>query len=205
MRSGLGHNTRHRGRRAIDQPLLISLLLLIALALWHLGKSTLIKILLGELQAVEGLVWLNSNVRIAYFTQHHVDQLNLGLTAVQWLKELFPGTLDVECRRHLGKFGLIGDLTLMQIGNLSGGQKSRLAFAIITWKEPHSQSSGTIHPHTPCDARVLRVSGTDLTSRSCLCVDWRVNMHLVLIMDEPTNHLDMEVRLRIHAPTPAAM
>src|SRR4051812_33969923 len=101
------------------------------------AETTLIKVLLGELQPTEGLVWLNSNVKIAYFTQHHVDQLNPGVTAVQWLRELFPGTLDVEIRRHLGRFGLIGDLTLMQIGNLSGGQKSRVAFAIICWKEPH--------------------------------------------------------------------
>ena len=47
------------------------------------SQSTLIKVLLGDLQPVDGLVWLNSNVRIAYFTQHHVDQMNLGLTAVQ--------------------------------------------------------------------------------------------------------------------------
>ena len=101
------------------------------------AQSTLIKVLLGDLQPVDGLVWLNSNVRIAYFTQHHVDQMNLGLTAVQWLRHVFPGTPDVDCRRHLGKFGLMGELALMQIGNLSGGQKSRLAFAIICWKEPH--------------------------------------------------------------------
>lgn len=100
-------------------------LLSVCCVLCRSGKSTLVKVLLGELQPVEGLVWLNTNVRIAYFTQHHIDQLNLGLTAVEWLKELFPGTSDVACRRHLGKFGLMGELSLLQIGHLSGGQKSR--------------------------------------------------------------------------------
>jgi len=64
--------------------------------------------LLGELQPVDGLVWLNPNASIAYFTQHHIDQLNLGLTPVQWIRELFAGTTEVEARRHLGKFGLMG-------------------------------------------------------------------------------------------------
>lgn len=82
----------------------------IRLACFACQKSTLIKILLGELQTTNGIVSLNSNVRCAYFTQHHVDQLNLGVSAVQWLRELFPGTLEVECRRHLGRFGLIGDV-----------------------------------------------------------------------------------------------
>jgi len=101
------------------------------------GKSTLIKVLLGELLPVDGSVWLNTNARIAYFTQHHVDQLNLGLTPVAWLKHLFPGTSDADCRRHLAKFGILGELALLQIGNLSGGQRSRLAFSILCWREPH--------------------------------------------------------------------
>lgn len=106
---------------SINPPLFVSLLSPLHVSS---GKTTLIKVLLGELPAIDGLVWLNSNVRIAYFTQHHVDQLHLGISAVENLKLLFPGTLDVECRRHLGRFGLIGDLVLMQTGHLSGGQRS---------------------------------------------------------------------------------
>jgi ATP-binding cassette subfamily F protein 3 len=89
-------------------------------------KSTLIKILLGELQTTNGIVSLNSNVRTAYFTQHHVDQLNLGVSAVQWLRELFPGTLEVECRRHLGRFGLIGDVSHTQQDSVAKQEASKL-------------------------------------------------------------------------------
>ena len=101
------------------------------------GKSTLIKLILGELQPTDGIITLNSNVNIALFSQHHVDILNLGLTSVEYLTEKFSGLKEQEYRRHLGKYGIKDDLAMMQIGNLSGGQKSRLVFAILTWKEPH--------------------------------------------------------------------
>ena len=100
-------------------------------------NTTLIKLITGELQPKEGVVWLNPAVSVAVFTQHHVDQLDLGLTPVELLRTLFPGTEIESCRRHLGRFGLGHDWSLIQIGNLSGGQKSRLAFAIMTWKCPH--------------------------------------------------------------------
>ena len=101
------------------------------------GKSTLIKLITGDLQPKDGVVWLNPSVSVAVFTQHHVDQLDLGLTPVELLRTMFPGTEIESCRRHLGRFGLGADWSLIQIGNLSGGQKSRLAFAIMTWKNPH--------------------------------------------------------------------
>jgi len=101
------------------------------------GKSTLIKLLLGDLQPIEGIINFNPNVQVGYFTQHHVDQLELGISATQWLREKFPGTTEVDARRYLGRFGLIGDLTMMQIGNLSGGQRSRLALSAICKLEPH--------------------------------------------------------------------
>ena len=101
------------------------------------GKSTLIKLLTGDLQPKEGTVWLNPSVSVAVFTQHHVDQLDLGLTPVELLRTLFPGTEIESCRRHLGRFGLGHDWSLIQIGNLSGGQKSRLAFAVMCWRQPH--------------------------------------------------------------------
>jgi len=101
------------------------------------GKSTLIKLITEELMPARGTTWQNNSLRISTFTQHHVDQLKLGMTPAEYLMEVFPGTSELECRKHLGRFGIVGDLSMMQIGNLSGGQKSRLAFAIITWKQPH--------------------------------------------------------------------
>lgn len=101
------------------------------------GKSTLIKLIIDELEPTTGLVNLNTSSRVSLFTQHHIDTLGLGLTAVEQLRELFPEMEEKECRNFLGKFGLGAEQAVMQIGNLSGGQKSRLCFAILTKQEPH--------------------------------------------------------------------
>lgn len=102
-----------------------------------IGKSTLLKLLLGELEPQEGSVIRNSKLRIAYFTQHHVNMLDMSLTPVEMLTKSFPGAKPDAVRAHLGSFGLSGDLALQTIKTLSGGQKSRVSFALITWKKPH--------------------------------------------------------------------
>lgn len=101
------------------------------------GKSTLVKILLGELEPLEGEVKRNSQARIATFSQHHMDQLDLSLDSVENLLALYPKTHPQLIRRHLGSFGITGDLALQKVRTLSGGQKSRVALALITWKKPH--------------------------------------------------------------------
>jgi ATP-binding cassette subfamily F protein 3 len=101
------------------------------------GKSTLLKLLLGELQAQVGSITRNSKLRAACFTQHHMNQLDLNLTPLDYLSRLFPGNKPELLRAHLGDFGLSGDLALQKIGTLSGGQKSRVAFSVISWKKPH--------------------------------------------------------------------
>lgn len=92
---------------------------------------------LGELEAQAGAVIRNPKLRIAYFTQHHVNQLDLDATPQDFLLRSFPGSKPDAARAHLGSFGLGGDLALQKIRTLSGGQKSRVAFALITWKKPH--------------------------------------------------------------------
>lgn len=92
---------------------------------------------LGELEPQSGAVIRNPKLRIAYFTQHHVNQLDMDATPVDFLLRSFPGSKPDAARAHLGSFGLGGDLGLQRIRTLSGGQKSRVAFALITWKKPH--------------------------------------------------------------------
>eukprot|EP00455_Lapot_gusevi_P015615 TRINITY_DN1790_c0_g2_i3.p1 TRINITY_DN1790_c0_g2~~TRINITY_DN1790_c0_g2_i3.p1 ORF type:complete len:785 (-),score=212.31 TRINITY_DN1790_c0_g2_i3:93-2447(-) len=101
------------------------------------GKSTLIKLILGQLNPIEGWVDVNGNARVTCFTQHHVDQLNMKLTPLDYMTHLFPSIPPQEIRRHLGRFGVTGDLATQRIGTLSGGQKSRVAFAIVTFTQPH--------------------------------------------------------------------
>jgi len=101
------------------------------------GKSTLIKLLTGVIQPTKGTATINSRVRIAYFTQHHVDQLDLNMTSVQFLQKTHPGKTEQEYRSHLGQFGITGLTGLQRIGTLSGGQKSRVAFAVLSLQHPH--------------------------------------------------------------------
>ena len=100
-------------------------------------KSTLIKLLTGALQPMSGSANHNARCRIAYFTQHHIDQLDNTMTSVQFLQHKFPGQVEQDYRNHLGAFGITGLTGIQRIGTLSGGQKSRVAFAVLSMSRPH--------------------------------------------------------------------
>ncbi|KAJ4485450.1 P-loop containing nucleoside triphosphate hydrolase protein [Lentinula aciculospora] len=101
------------------------------------GKSTLVKILTGELNPLGGQVNRNGRLRVGYFAQHHVDSLVPTMTPVQFLASKFPGKTEQEYRQHLGNFQISGMTGLQLIGTLSGGQKSRVAFAALSLQRPH--------------------------------------------------------------------
>jgi len=101
------------------------------------GKSTLLKVILGELEASAGHVSTNGRLRMGRFSQHHVDQLDLDRTPLEAFQLAYPNVKPVEIRAHLGSMGLGGNLALQKMRTLSGGQKSRVAFAQIMWQNPH--------------------------------------------------------------------
>jgi len=88
-------------------------------------------------QPLSGEIWQHHNLKIGYLAQHHFDQLDLSLTPLEHLNTLFPGRKDQELRAHLGAFGLNGNLALHKMSTLSGGQRSRVVFATITFHRPH--------------------------------------------------------------------
>lgn len=101
------------------------------------GKTTLLKILMGNNIPLDGSVSKNSRLRIGYFAQHHVDGMDLTKNAVEWMSSKYPGKTDEEYRRHLGSFGITGSLALQKMQLLSGGQKSRVAFSALCLTNPH--------------------------------------------------------------------
>ncbi|KAI1737383.1 P-loop containing nucleoside triphosphate hydrolase protein [Xylaria scruposa] len=101
------------------------------------GKTTILKLLIGKLSATQGLISQNSRLRIGFFAQHHVDALDLTMSAVSFMAKEYPGRSDEEYRRQLGSFGITGTTGLQKMAVLSGGQKSRVAFACLALTQPH--------------------------------------------------------------------
>lgn len=101
------------------------------------GKTTLLKLILDQLRPLDGSINKNGRLRIGYFAQHHVDAMDLNLSAVTWMALAYPGKSDEEYRRHLGSFGITGSLGLQKMELMSGGQKSRVAFAALCLNQPH--------------------------------------------------------------------
>eukprot|EP00494_Astrolonche_serrata_P003359 UN03365 len=106
------------------------------------GKSTFVKLILKHLNPLHGDRYINRKCRITAFFQHHMDMLDLSVSPVDFLYNLHKDELKKELkpeqfvRQKLAKFGLRGDLVNKPIAVLSGGQKSRVAFALMCWKTP---------------------------------------------------------------------
>jgi ATP-binding cassette subfamily F protein 2 len=102
------------------------------------GKSTFLKLLMGEIEPTDGHVGRHAKLVLAKFTQHHIEMMDVSQTAVNHMRGLTAEGVSVEeARKYLGRFGLTGELALTPIQFLSGGQKSRLAFAELAWRSPH--------------------------------------------------------------------
>lgn len=100
------------------------------------GKTTLLKCLTHELLPLSGVMYRHNKLKLAMFTQHHVDQLDLELSPVEQIAKLYPDLASEVIRSHLASFGISGNLALRPNYLLSGGQKSRVALATIVFKNP---------------------------------------------------------------------
>ncbi len=101
------------------------------------GKSTLIKLLAGELSVLNGQRIEGQNLRIGYFAQHQLEQLNPAQNALQHIQQVDPQAAEQEMRSFLGGFGFAGDDALRLVAPFSGGEKARLVLALLAWQRPH--------------------------------------------------------------------
>ena len=101
------------------------------------GKSTLAKILSHRLLLMSGKMTLAKKMKIAYFSQHQTEELDVEKTPYEQLSAVMPLATETQIRAQLGAFGLNKAKSDTLIGNLSGGEKSRLLLAIITKDAPH--------------------------------------------------------------------
>jgi len=101
------------------------------------GKSTLVKTLVGELAPLSGERKAHPDLRIGYFAQHTVESLIAGTTPLDHLRTLAPEVANQELRDFLGKWNFPGDRAFEVIDTFSGGEKARLALALIAWRRPN--------------------------------------------------------------------
>ncbi len=101
------------------------------------GKSTLIKAIVGELPLMAGELRRGQGLEIGYFAQHQLDQLRLDETPLEHMRRLAPDTREQELRDYLGTYRFSGDLATSPVKPMSGGEKARLALALIAWKKPN--------------------------------------------------------------------
>ncbi|MDO8990148.1 MAG: ATP-binding cassette domain-containing protein [Sideroxyarcus sp.] len=101
------------------------------------GKSTLIKLLVGELKPTKGKLEITPDIRIGYFAQHQLENLDSAATPLQHMERLAPKETTLTLRTFLGRFGLAGNSEERPVESFSGGEKSRLALALLAWQKPH--------------------------------------------------------------------
>ena len=101
------------------------------------GKSTLINSLTGDLGLLSGNRVYGENVKIGYFAQHQLEVLDLQASAFLHIQRISPKSTDQEIRNYLGSFDFHGDKALEPIKDFSGGEKARVALALIVWQKPN--------------------------------------------------------------------
>lgn len=101
------------------------------------GKSTLIKVLAGEMEPLNGERVVASGLKIGYFAQHQIDELDLPESPLTHLRRIASRSSELELRKFLGSFNFSGDRVLEPVKNFSGGEKTRLALALLIWQKPN--------------------------------------------------------------------
>lgn len=101
------------------------------------GKSTLLKILSGKMEQLGGDIIRSKKLKIGYFAQHQVDELDQGATPIQLIQKEEGYATEQQIRDYLGGFDFRGTRVNETIRNFSGGEKARLALAKVAWQKPN--------------------------------------------------------------------
>jgi ATP-binding cassette subfamily F protein 3 len=117
------------------------------------GKTTLARLLAAQLPAMEGEIRATGKLKVGYFTQYQVEELNGDETPLQHMSRLMPKATPAAVRAQLGRFGFSGLKATMRVGDMSGGERARLALALITREAPHLLILDEPTNHLDVDAR----------------------------------------------------
>jgi ATP-binding cassette, subfamily F, member 3 len=117
------------------------------------GKSTLVKLLAGRLAPMAGRLRKSAKLRVGYFAQHQAEELDLAATPLVLMDRLTPLSVEQKRRAHLARFGFGPDQVVTRVADLSGGEKARLLFALMTHAAPHILLLDEPTNHLDIDAR----------------------------------------------------
>ena len=117
------------------------------------GKTTLARLLAAQLTPMDGAMNASGKMRVGYFTQYQVEELDVDDTPLQHMTVQMKGATPGAVRGQLGRFGFSGDKATTKVGKLSGGERARLALALITRDAPHMLILDEPTNHLDVDAR----------------------------------------------------
>jgi len=101
------------------------------------GKTTLVKTLVGDLPPLAGERSAHPDMKIGYFAQHTVESLREGATPMDHFRDIDPDGINQSFRDFLGKWNFPGDRAFEPVDGFSGGERARLALALIAWQQPN--------------------------------------------------------------------
>ncbi|MEO5374931.1 MAG: ATP-binding cassette domain-containing protein [Alphaproteobacteria bacterium] len=122
------------------------------------GKSTLAKLLSGRLKPMDGRVAKSGKLGVGYFAQHQMEELRPGDTPFQHMARLLSDLPESRVRAHLGRFGFSQNHADVRVSELSGGEKARLLFALMSREAPHIMILDEPTNHLDIDSREALVA-----------------------------------------------
>ncbi len=146
------------------------------------GKSTLVKLLAGRLRPMAGTLSAPAKLRVGYFAQHQAEELRLDETPYTHARRAMPDAKEARVRSHLGRFGFPQERAEVVCAGLSGGEKARLLFALMSLENPHVMFLDEPTNHLDVDAREALVQALNAYGGAVVLVSH--DAHLVeLIAD----------------------
>ncbi|MBS0254574.1 MAG: ABC-F family ATP-binding cassette domain-containing protein [Proteobacteria bacterium] len=134
------------------------------------GKTTLARLLAAQLKPMDGAMNASGKMRVGYFTQYQVEELDRSETPLQHMTQLMKGATPAAVRGQLGRFGFSGDKATTLVGKLSGGERARLALALITRDAPHMLILDEPTNHLDVDAREALIQALNAYSGAVVIV-----------------------------------
>ncbi len=134
------------------------------------GKTTLARLLAAQLKPLDGAMQASARMRVGYFTQYQVEELDRSETPLQHMTLALPGASPAAVRAQLGRFGFAGPQATTEVGKLSGGERARLALALITRDAPHLLILDEPTNHLDVDAREALVQALNAYTGAVLIV-----------------------------------